>query len=202
MHAHRLFKYDHPLICRSSQHVSIHPPLIPRQPVPELSVETLGGSTWKMSEQSPETFTLVVLFRGLHCPICASYLSDLQRKLGDFAKQGVNVIAISSDSKQRAKKSVEDWGLDKLTLGYGLDLNTARRWGLFISMGRGPTSSGIEETRLFSEPGLRLIPSDGTLYLGSVQTMPFSRPGFAEILNGVKSALEKDHPAHGQVIDH
>ena len=47
-------------------------PLIPRQPVPELSVRTVGGSTWNMSEQSPENFTLVVFFRGLHCPICAN----------------------------------------------------------------------------------------------------------------------------------
>ncbi len=177
-------------------------PLIPRQPAPELNVETVGRGTWKMSEQSPENFTLVVFFRGLHCPICANYLRDLQRNLGDFAKQGVNVIAISSDSKERAEKSAEDWGLDELTLGYGLDLDTARRWGLFVSTGRGPTSSGIEETRLFSEPGLYLIRPDGTLYFGSVQTMPFSRPSFAEILNAVKFVLEKDYPARGQVVDH
>ena len=177
-------------------------PLIPSQPVPELSVRTVGGSTWNMSEQSPENFTLVVFFRGLHCPICANYLCDLQRKLSDFTKQGVNVIAISSDSKERAEKTAEDWGLDELTLGYGLDLITARRWGLFVSTGRGPTSSGIEETRLFNEPGLYLIRPDGTLYFGSVQTMPFSRPILAEILNGVKFVLEKNYPARGQVVDH
>ena len=177
-------------------------PLIPRQPVPELKVETVGGRTWKMSEQSPKNFTLVVFFRGLHCPICANYLRDLQRNLDDFAKQGVNVIAISSDSKARAEKSTEDWGLDELTLGYGLNLDTARRWGLFVSTGRGPTSSGIEEPRLFSEPGLYLIRSDGTLYFSLVQTMPFSRPSFAEILNSVKFVLEKEYPARGQVVNH
>ena len=177
-------------------------PLIPRQPAPELNVETVGRGPWKMSEQSPENFTLVVFFRGLHCPICANYLRDLQRNLGDFDKHGVNVIAISSDSKERAEKSAEDWGLDELTLGFGLDLDTARRWGLFVSTGRGPTSSGIEEPRLFSEPGLYLIRPDSTLYFGSVQTMPFSRPSFADILNGVKFVLEKDYPARGQVVDH
>ena len=166
-------------------------PLIPRQPVPELSVRTVGGSTWNMSEQSPENFTVVVFFRGLHCPICANYLCDLQRKLSDFVQQGVNVIAISSDSKERAERTAEDWGLDELTLGYGLDLVTARRWGLFVSTGRGPTSSGIEETRMFSEPGLYLIRSDGTLYFGLVQTVPFSRPSFSEILNIVKFVLKK-----------
>ena len=53
--------------------------LIPLYPVPDLKVETIGGSTWKMSEQSPNNFTLVVFFRGLHCPICANYLRDLHR---------------------------------------------------------------------------------------------------------------------------
>ena len=177
-------------------------PLIPRQAVPDLDVATVGGGTWKMSEQSPENFTLVVFYRGLHCPICSNYLRDLQRKLGDFAELGVNAIAISPDSQARAEKSAEEWGIDELTLGYGLDLDTARKWGLYVSTGRGPTSSGVEETRLFSEPGLYLIRPDGTLYFGSVQTMPFSRPGFAEILNGVKFVLEKDYPARGQVVDH
>ena len=177
-------------------------PLILRQPVPELKVETVGGRLWKMSKQSPRNFTLLLFFRGRHCPTCANHLRDLQGNLDDFVKQGVNVIAISSDSRERAEKSAEDWGVEELTLGLGLNLDTARRWGLFVSTSRGPTSSGIEETRLFSEPGLYLIRLDGTLYFGAVQTMPFSCPSFSEILNGVKFVLKQEYPARGQVIDH
>jgi len=177
-------------------------PLYPRQPVPALEVPTVGGGTWKLSDQSPENFTMVVFFRGLHCPICAGYLKDLQRKLDDFAAAGVTAIAVSSDSQERAEKTAEEWGLDKLTMGYGLDLDTARAWGLYVSTGRGPTSSGVEETRLFSEPGIFLVRPDGTLYFGSVQTMPFARPSFAEILNASKFVVEKNYPARGQVLDH
>jgi len=177
-------------------------PLIPRQPVPELEVPTVGGGTWRLSEQTPENFTLIVFFRGLHCPICSGYLKDLQRKLGDFAATGVEAIAISPDSQARAEKSVADWGLDELTMGYGLSLEKAREWGLYISTGRGPTSSGVEETRQFSEPGLFMVRPDGTLYFGSVQTMPFARPSFAEVLNAAKFVVEKDYPARGQVVDH
>ncbi len=39
-------------------------PLIPRQPVPALEVETVGGGTWRLADQSPENFTLVVFYRG------------------------------------------------------------------------------------------------------------------------------------------
>ncbi len=177
-------------------------PLYPRQAVPALEVATLDGGTWKLSEQKPENFTLVVFYRGLHCPICSKYLGDLNRKLDDFAARGVEVVVISSDGEERARQAQQDWKLDKLTIGYGLDLDDARRWGLYISTSRGKTSTGIEEPALFSEPGLFLVRPDGTLYFGSVQTMPFARPSFAEILGALDFVLKTDYPGRGEVIDH
>ena len=177
-------------------------PLYPRQPVPALAVPTVDGGTWRLAEQSPESFTLVVFYRGLHCPICATYLRDLDRKLGAFAKLGVGAVAISSDEESRARQTKADWGLEQLTLGYGLDLDTARAWGLYISSGRGKTSVGIEEPALFIEPGLYLVRADGTLYFGTVQTMPFARPSFGDILKAVQFVLDKDYPARGEVQDH
>jgi peroxiredoxin len=44
-------------------------PLMPRQKVPALSVPLVGGGTWSLADQSPENFTMVVFYRGLHCPI-------------------------------------------------------------------------------------------------------------------------------------
>lgn len=46
-------------------------PLMPRQPVPALEVPTVGGGTWRLADQHPESFTMVVFYRGLHCPICS-----------------------------------------------------------------------------------------------------------------------------------
>jgi len=177
-------------------------PLIPRQPVPALDVATVGGGRWSLGEQSPENFTMVVFYRGLHCPICSKYLGDLNRKAGDFAAKGVEIVVISSDQEARAAEAKEQWGLDALTVGYGLDLDAARAWGLFISSGKGKTSTGHEEPALFSEPALYLVRPDGTLYFGTVQTMPFARPSFAEILGALGFVLEKDYPARGEVVDH
>ncbi len=94
-----------------------------------------------------------------------------------------------------------DWGLANLRLGYGLDLSAALDWGLYISTGRGPTSAGIEEPPLFSEPAIYLVRPDGTLYFGSVQTMPFARPHFADILSAIDVVVAKDYPARGEVVD-
>jgi AhpC/TSA family len=141
-------------------------PLIPRLPVPDLAVSLVGGGRWRLSEQRPKSFTMVVVYRGLHCPICKGYLSDLNAKLGQFEGHGVGVIAISSDTAERAQRAKSDWRLDRLLLGYGLTLQQGRSWGLYVSSGRGVTSSGVEVVR-----GAGVIPdpprSDALLCLGA-----------------------------------
>ncbi|MGH7121341.1 MAG: peroxiredoxin-like family protein [Acetobacteraceae bacterium] len=181
--------------------ISAITPLFPRQPVPELVVKTVGDGTWRLSEQKPEKFTLVVFYRGLHCPICAGYLRELNGKFDEFARRGVAVIAISMDDAARAAAAKQKWQLDKLQLGFGLSLDAARRWGLYISSGHGMTSTGVEEPALFNEPGLFLVRPDGALYFGSLQTMPFARPHFADILGALDFVIAKDYPARGEVLD-
>ena len=41
---------------------------------------------------------------------------------------------------------------------------------------------------------------DGTLYYGAVQTMPFARPHFDELLAALDFALAKNYPARGEYI--
>lgn len=177
-------------------------PLIPRQPVPSLDVSTVGGGTWRLADQKPENFTFVVFYRGFHCPICSKYLGDLNSKAGELASRGVTPIVISSDGGERAAEAKEKWKLTDLPVGYGLDLDKAREWGLYISTGKGKTSTGVEEPGLFSEPGLFLVRPDGTLYFASVQTMPFARPSFGDILMALDFVINKDYPARGEVVDH
>ena len=113
----------------------------------------------------------------------------------------MSILVASSDDADRAAKAKADWKLDALTVGYGLSVETARQWGLFISSGRGKTSIGVEEPALFAEPGLFLIRADGTLYFSTIQTMPFARPAFADILTALDFVLKNNYPARGEVID-
>jgi peroxiredoxin len=177
-------------------------PLMPRQKVPDLEVATVGGGRWRLSEQTPERFTMLVFYRGWHCPQCKGYLKDLDNKAAEFASKGVDILVVSSDGQERAEVTKPEWRLDHLTVGYGLDLDMARRWGLYISAGIGKTSLGIEEPALFSEPGLFLVRPDGTLYFGAVQTMPFARPKFADLLLALDFTKARDYPARGEVVDH
>jgi len=172
--------------------------LLPRQPVPALDVATLDGARFALGVSPPLTFDMVVFYRGLHCPVCTKYLTELERLVPEFEQRGVRAIAVSSDGEERAREMAKKIGAQRLRFGYGLALSAAREWGLNISTSRGKTSIGIEEPPLFSEPGLFLVRPDRTLYWASTQTMPFARPHFDEILAAIDFVQKNDYPARGE----
>lgn len=173
-----------------------HAVVLPRQKVPALNFPLVGGGTWSMDAQKPEHFTMIVFYRGYHCPICKNQLTDLLAKKEDFAAAGVNVVVASSNPQDLAEKTVEEWGLQGLDVGHSVDLADALEWGLHLSAGR----EGTAEPEVFSEPGLFLVRSDGTLYFSSIQTMPFARPQFSDILGAAKFVIDKDYPARGEMV--
>src|SRR5262249_15214341 len=115
----------------------------------------------------------------------------------EYERRGTRVIAISSDGHERAQEMARKVGAT-LQFGYSLQLTVARKWGLYISSSRGKSSINVEEPPLFSEPGVFLVRPDGTLYYGAVQTMPFARPLFSELLQAIDFAITKDYPARGE----
>ena len=92
--------------------------LIPTQQAPALVVPTLADGDFTLSQQAPQNFTMVVFVRGLHCPICATYLKDLAQKLSEFEALGVECIAVSSDPRDRAEQMAAKVGPSKLRYGY------------------------------------------------------------------------------------
>ena len=172
--------------------------LMPRQPVPSLELPTLDGSEFRLADQRPQHFTMTVFYRGLHCPVCRRYVTELDGLIDEFVHRGVGLCVASSDTRDRAEQTQSSWGLNRVNLAYALDIEKAREWGLYISSSRGTTSAGIQEPARFSEPGLFLIRPDQTLYWGAVSTMPFARPHFGEILSGIDFALKNNYPARGE----
>jgi len=129
------------------------------------------------------------------------YLGHLQSMHDAFSSQGVTPIAISADDAERACSAEARWGLKDFCVAYGLSLRQARQWGLYVSRGCGLSSLGIEEPPMFVEPALFLVRPDRTLYYASVQSMPFGRPCFADMLGGIEKAVARDYPARGEVTE-
>jgi peroxiredoxin len=165
----------------------------PRQPAPPLEVKLLDGSTWRLGDAKPATFEMIVVYRGLHCPVCKTYLGDLESKLPEFSKRGVDVIAISTDSRDRAEKAKAEWGLNNLRVGCELSITNARAWELFISR-----SIRDGEPPEFSEPGLFLVQPDGTLFFASRGSAPWGRPPMDQMLRAIDVVTERKMPARGE----
>lgn len=167
---------------------------IPKSQAPELEVNLLRGGSWNLKDQNPDFFTMIVFYRGLHCPICKKYLEKLNEIHDDLEDKGVQVIAVSMDPEARARKSKMDWVIDKLTIGYDMDKDTASSWGLFLS-----NSISASETPVFSEPGLFLVKPNNEVYYANMSSNPWGRPflpSFVQLMDFIK---QSGYPARGEM---
>ncbi|MCJ7420672.1 redoxin domain-containing protein [Sphingomicrobium astaxanthinifaciens] len=167
--------------------------LIPNRKVPALDLPLVREGRFSIHEARPEYLTGIGFYRGLHCPICKDWLEQLDGLVEDYGALGVSVVAVSMDEPARARKTRMDWDIGRVPIAHDMSEETARAWGLYISTRR----EGSEEPERFSEPGLFLVRPDGTLFGCSVQSMPFTRPDWNDLLGGLKFIKEKDYPARG-----
>lgn len=164
---------------------------LPGTQAPALSLPLAGGGTYDLGTQTPGAATMVIFYRGLHCPVCELYLGKVAAKAAAFAEAGMPIVLVSMDGHDRAEKARAEWGLDGLPVAYGLTEDQARAWGLYIS-----TSIKDVETAVFCEPGTFWVKPDGTLYLIDIASMPFARPDLDILLSRVV-AIGNGYPARG-----
>lgn len=163
---------------------------------PQLSLSLTGGGSADdlyLGTGEGGRFTLVVFYRGLHCPVCRRQLKELDERLAELRAVGVGrVVAASMESEERSEQVVARWGLSSLPVAWGLTEQQAREWGLFIS-----TAIKEGEPSVFSEPGMFILDSDGTVYWSNVASMPFGRPPLDDIIAGIVYANDHDYPVRG-----
>lgn len=104
-------------------------------------------------------------------------------------------MAVSMDTEKRARLSRKNWELKQLTLGFGLPLEMAKAWSLYLS-------SGVKEgePEVFSEPGLFLINGDGDIYYAAVNSNPWGRPYLPSFVKAVDYIINAGYPARGELI--
>lgn len=156
------------------------------------SLNLINGTQWILSEQKHD-WRMIVVYRGLHCPVCKKQLSALAPMLTDFADAGVAVVAASMDTKERAQKAFDDWQLGSLPIAYEISEDMAKSFGLYLS-----DSIKDDEPKRFTEPAILLFKGN-TFHAGWIQTLPFARPQFQDVLSGIKYSDENGYPARGTV---
>ncbi|QUJ75118.1 AhpC/TSA family protein [Sulfitobacter albidus] len=160
---------------------------------PKLEVPTLGGDTVTLGlPAGGHDWQLVVVYRGLHCPICKNYLSKLQEMEPTFNDLGVDVIAVSGDGRDKAQAMATEKELN-LRIGYDLSLDQMAQLGLYISDPRSPQ----ETDQPFPEPGLFVVNAEGAIQILDISNAPFARPDLEMIANGIKFVRANDYPIRG-----
>ena len=169
--------------------------VIPGDTMPALDARLVGGGRWALAGEKADKLALLVFYRGVFCPVCRTWLGDLDRLLPEFYKRGVSVIALSCDKKDAAESAVKEWGLQRLRVGYNLPPDDARQAGLYISEGRGVNpATNQKEPMLFTEPALLAVLPDGILYAAWIQSAPYARPHLAEVLTAIDNFVARGLP--------
>lgn len=160
---------------------------------PKTNVARVGGGEITLGEPSGgRDWQIIVVYRGLHCPICKRYLAQLEGLQEQFHAAGVDVVAVSGDPQAKAEAMVSEMNLS-LPMGYDLSVAQMRALGLYVSDPR----SAQETDRPFPEPGLFLVNAAGNIQIVDVSNAPFARPDLESILNGIRFIRDKDYPVRG-----
>ncbi|MEL6661521.1 MAG: redoxin domain-containing protein [Pseudomonadota bacterium] len=157
-----------------------------------LHLDLIIGTRWDLEKQADDMpWRMVVVYRGLHCPLCKKQLKDLSNQLRDFVDAGCVVVTASMDSEERAKKAHSDWELGDLPLAFELSEDTVRAFGLYVS-----ESISDNEPAKFAEPAILLF-KHAKLYAAWIQSVPFARPAFEDVRSAMAFIDDKDYPPRG-----
>ena len=151
------------------------------QPFPKITVASLSGGEIEIGKPSSGfDWCLVVVYCGKHCPICTNYLVRLNEILPKLRVIGIDTVAVSADSRQKAQAHIQTVSPD-FEVGYDLSIKQMEALGLYIS---NPRSAG-ETDRPFSEPGLFVINDKGNLQVIDISNAPFARPDLESLVMGL-----------------
>ncbi len=164
--------------------------MIPGDPLPAMTLPLVDGGETRLGGTG--RWQVAVIYRGAHCPLCRKYLKTLDGLLEGFQEAGADVVAISGDPLERAKKEAAEEGW-RFPVACELSQDQMRALGLYISEPRSPQ----ETDRPFAEPGLFVTNPDGLLQVLDISNAPFSRPDLQGVLNGLKFIQEKNYPIRG-----
>lgn len=160
---------------------------------PKQQVPLAGGGTVTLGvPREGHDWQMVVVYRGLHCPLCKKYLAQLDGMVETFNGLGVDVVTVSGDPEDKANAMVEEKELG-LAVGYGLSVAQMKDLGLYISDPRSPQ----ETDRPFPEPGVFVINGEGNIQILDISNAPFARPDLESLANGIKFIRANDYPVRG-----
>ena len=158
--------------------------------IPDIDISLINGDSARLYEEKAN-WSLLVVYRGLHCPICKDYAAKFETNLSKLHDMNTQLFFVSADPIDKAKIFAEELNL-KSKIGYGLTIEQMRKLGLYRSEPR-PN----EVDYIFPEPGLFLINPKGKIHIIELSNAPFIRPDIDLILRGINHIQKNNYPIRG-----
>jgi peroxiredoxin len=149
---------------------------------PDIEVQLLSDEKVNLSKPTNGAdWKLVVVYRGVHCPLCTKYLNELEQYVSELKNSGIDIVAVSGDSKKQLEQHHEQLTVS-YPLAYGLTETQMSELGLYVSVPR----SEQETDHNFPEPGLFVINQDSELQVVDISNSLFTRPDLATLVSGLQ----------------
>lgn len=162
---------------------------------PEIMARNLDDEIVDLGTPSGDAdWIAVVVYRGVHCPMCTKYLNALEGHRQALNGAKVDLVAVSADSKAQLEEHS-----GKLDVGfpllYGLTIEQMQKLGLYISNPRSPK----ETDHPFAEPGLFVVNADRRVQVVDISNNPFVRPALDKLVSGLEWIRDpdNDYPIRG-----
>ena len=143
-------------------------PLLIGENIPVIKLPDAMGKNFDLNSAISLKPTILIFYRGGWCPYCNKQLSAIQEIESDLNKMGYQIIAVSTDSPDNLKSSVEKNKLN-YTLLSDADLNLSKQFGIAYKAPAAydkllPTSSGGKNLdKLLPVPSVFFISKKGNI---------------------------------------
>lgn len=174
--------------------VDIAPLLIGEQ-MPDVALKNITGESVTLKSVIQSKPTVLIFYRGGWCPYCDLYMAELQSIEADILNLGYQIVAISPDSPENLKAS-----LDKHALKYKLlsdaDMMVAQAFGIAFavpeaSRERLSSSSGGQNPGQLPVPSVFVLSQQGEILFEYINPNYKKRMDSALLL-AVLKALKTD----------
>ena len=132
-------------------------PLLIGEKTPDLSVQNTSNDEVRIQALFGIKPTVLIFYRGGWCPYCNLHLAELQGIEQEILKEGYQIVAISPDSPENLKKSIEKNKID-YQLFSDANMELSRAFGIAFAV----SEASKERLNISSggkNPGMLPVPS-------------------------------------------
>lgn len=167
----------------------------PGDAFPAIEFKMVGGGTRQLNNNK-NRWTLLISYRGDHCPRCKTYIAKLHQLAPGYADREVDIYLASMDPEAIAQRTISEnnW---TLPVAHSLSTDEARQLSLYLT----PHEEGSELSGPYSEAGMFLINPEGLTQVLERSNSPSVRPDLEVVLDGIIGTQDRNLPIRGLYKD-